>query len=114
MALVHEDDIPIFFQFLGGAVFLAVGQNIFVNRLVSSLHEYAPSLDSSTVVGAGAKGLRFVVNVMDPEALPGAVMAYNTAITDTFYAAAATTSLTFFYAFFVEWKSVKGKMTNQK
>lgn len=75
MSLLPQDDIPIgtticvFFQFFGGAIFLAIGKNVFLSRLTSSLHTYAPSLDVATVVAAGAEGLRKVISLEDPSAL---------------------------------------------
>jgi hypothetical protein len=116
MSLLPQKDIAvgtsigIFFQFLGGAVFLAVGENIFVARLVSSLHTYAPSLDAVAVVAAGAAGLKEVVSVQDPSAMTGALAAYNVGITSTFYIIAAVAALAFFCAFGVEWRSVKGPL----
>lgn len=113
MSLLPQNDVPIgtsicvFFQFFGGAIFLAIGENIFVSRLMSSLHTYAPSLDAATVIAAGAEGLREVVSIQDPSALEGGVMAYNVAITDTFYSVAAGAALSLFCAFGIEWRSLK-------
>jgi len=113
MSLLPQNDLPIgtsictFFQFFGGAIFLAIGENIFVSRLVSSLHAYAPSLDAAAVVAAGAEGLREVVSMQDPSALEGGIVAYNVAITNTFYLAAAGAALSLFCAFGIEWRSVK-------
>lgn len=116
MALLPQDDIAvgttvsIFFQFLGGAVFLAVGENIFVARFVSELHTSAPSLDAEAVVAAGAAGLAKVVGLLDPDVLVGALDAFNVAITTTFYIIAALSAVAFFCAFGVEWRSVKGPL----
>ena len=114
MSILPQNDIPIgtstsvFFQFFGGAIFLAIGENIFVSRLVSALHTYAPTLDASTVVAAGAEGLRRVVAAEDPNALVSALHAYDIAITSTFYLCVAGSCTAFLFAFGVEWKSVKG------
>jgi hypothetical protein len=89
-------------------MFLAIGENVFVARLVSALHVYAPTLDASTVVAAGAEGLRRVVVMEDPAALASALHAYNIAITSTFYLCLAGSCTVFLFAFGVEWKSVKG------
>jgi hypothetical protein len=113
MTLLPANDIPIgtsicmFFQFFGGAVFLAIGENIFVSRLVSSLHTYAPSLDAEMIVAAGAEGLRKTVASYDPTALDGAVHAYNVATASTFYPVAAGAVMVFICAFGVEWRNVK-------
>ena len=75
---------------------------------MSALHTYAPSLDSATVVAAGAEGLRKVVAMENPTALANALHAYDIAITGTFYLCAAGSAAAFLMAFGVEWKSVKG------
>lgn len=114
MSILPQNDIPtgtsisVFIQFFGGAIFLAIGENIFVSRLVSALHTYAPTLDASTVVAAGAEGLRRVVAMEDPAALVSALHAYDIAITSTFYLCVAGSCAAFLFAFGVEWKSVKG------
>ena len=114
MSILPQNDIPIgtsisvFFQFFGGAIFLAIGENIFVSRLVSALHTYAPSLNAKAVVAAGAEGLRRVVATEDPTALANALHAYDIAIANTFYLCVAGSGAAFLWAFGVEWKSVKG------
>jgi hypothetical protein len=114
MSILPQNDIPIgtsisvFFQFFGGAIFLAIGENIFVSCLVSALHTYAPTLDAATVVAVGAEGLRKVVAIEDPSVLTNALHAYDIAITSTFYLCVAGSGAAFLCAFGVEWKSVKG------
>ena len=111
MSLLPQRDIPtatsivVFFQFFGGAIFLAIAENIFVSKLISLLHIYAPSVDAKVVVAAGAEGLRRVVSVQQ---LGGALLAYNKAITVTFYLGVAGAGLAFFWAFGIERGNVKG------
>jgi hypothetical protein len=112
MSIIPQKDLPIatsisvFFQFFGGAVFLAISSNIFNSRLLVQLHTHAPSVDAAKVVAAGAAGLRKVVTA---EQLPGAVLAYNDAITTVFYLGVAGAAVAFFCAFGMEWRSVKDK-----
>ena len=112
MALLPQSDLPtatsisVFFQFFGGAIFLAIGENIFVSSLVKHLHLYAPQVDAEAVVIAGAEGLRKVVSA-GPD-LHAALLAYNVAITQTFYLTAAGAVVGFFLSFGMEWKSVRG------
>jgi len=112
MALLPQSDLPaatsisVFFQFFGGAIFLAIGENIFVSSLVKNLHIYAPQIDAETVVLAGAEGLRKVVKA-GPD-LHAALLAYDVAITQTFYLTAAGAVVGFFCSFGMEWRSVKG------
>ena len=111
MSLLPQRDLPIatsiivFFQFFGGAIFLAIAENIFVSKLISSLHTHVPSVDAKAVVAAGAEGLRRVVSVAQ---LEGALLAYDEAITGTFYLGVAGAGMAFFWAFGIERGSVKG------
>jgi hypothetical protein len=85
-------DIPVamalvvFAQALGGAVFVSVSNNIFSNQLVKNLMKAVPDLAPSLVSSAGATNLK---NDIDPQFIPGALIAYNKAITQTWYAAVA-------------------------
>lgn len=106
------DDVPvgtsliIFMQTLGGALFISVAQNIFTNRLVSNLLEKVPTLDSSIVLKTGATSLKGAVNAA---LLPDVLLAYNDALTQTFYVSLAVAALSIFGSAGIEWKSVKGK-----
>jgi len=112
MALLPQSDLPtatsisVFFQFFGGAIFLAIGENIFVSSLVKNLHKYAPGVSAQDVVEVGATGLRKVVN--GGADLKGSLLAYDVAITQTFYLCAAGAVVGFFCSFGMEWRSVKG------
>jgi hypothetical protein len=112
MALLPQSDLPaatsisVFFQFFGGAIFLAISENIFVSSLVKHLHIYAPQINAQMVVVAGAEGLRKVVDA-GPD-LQGALLAYNVAITQIFYLTAAGAVAGFICSFGMEWRSVKG------
>lgn len=106
------DDVPvgtsliIFMQTLGGALFISVAQNIFTNRLVSNLLEKVPTMDPSIVLKTGATSLKGAVNAA---LLPDVLLAYNDALTQTFYVSLAVAALSIFGSAGMEWKSVKGK-----
>lgn len=110
--VLDRDDIPtgtsvmLFWQLLGGAVFLSVAQNVFTNRLLGNLAVVAPSVDSQTVLATGATNLR---NIVPAGLVSGVVTAYNDALSQTFYVSAALASLAIIGALGVEWKSVKAK-----
>lgn len=91
---------------LGGALFIAVGQNIFTNRLSTNLAIYVPILDPSIVLNTGATSLR---NAVGPDSLEGVLFAYNDALTHTYYVSVAMASLSIVGALGMEWKSVKGE-----
>lgn len=106
------EDIPVgtslivFMQTLGGALFISVAQNIFTNRLVANLLVKLPTLDPSIVLKTGATSLKHAVNA---DLLPDVLVAYNEALTQTFYVSLALAALSIFGSAGMEWKSVKGK-----
>jgi hypothetical protein len=106
------DDIPVgtaimmFSQTLGGALFIAVGQNVFTNQLIKNLAHVVPDLDASIVLRTGATELK---NAIPEEFLDGVLVAYNTTLTQTFYVSVATGAISIVGAAFVQWKSMKGK-----
>jgi hypothetical protein len=105
-------DVPVgtatimFIQTFGGALFVSVSQNVFTNRLVSGLLEEARGFDASMILKLGATTLKKAV---PPEYLPGVLIAYNRALTQTFYVAVAMSCLTVIGSLTLEWKSVKEK-----
>jgi hypothetical protein len=112
--VLPDDDVPIgtaimmFFQTLGGALFISVGQNVFTNQLLKHLKVVVPGLTPEFVLQVGATELK------DPNNIPsvfldGVIIAYNLALTETFYVSVATGAMSLVGAAFVEWKSMKGK-----
>ncbi|GAB1317454.1 hypothetical protein MFIFM68171_07664 [Madurella fahalii] len=107
------DDVPtgasviVFCQTLGGALFVAVSQNVFANKLVEYVGAYVPEIpDPSFILGLGATGVQEAV---DPAFLPGVTLAFNDALTQTFIVFTALSAVSILGAVFVEWHSVKGK-----
>ncbi|KAF4624389.1 hypothetical protein G7Y89_g13782 [Cudoniella acicularis] len=117
MSLLPPPDIPtatsisVFFQFLGGALFLTGSSSLFNSRLLSALHTYAPSLNAPLIISAGASGLRKIVAEIGggEEEVEMVVRAYDEAITGTFWLCVGGAAVAFFCSFGIEWKSVKGK-----
>ncbi|KAJ5180031.1 hypothetical protein N7492_003241 [Penicillium capsulatum] len=109
---LKAEDVPsgtaivMFSQTLGGSIFVSVAQNIFQNQLFQNLHTYAPGAPAAQVVGAGATLVRTVVSGAE---LHRVLIAYNAAITQTFYVAVAMGALSLVGPIFVEWLSVKGQ-----
>ncbi|KAK5102675.1 hypothetical protein LTS08_003475 [Lithohypha guttulata] len=95
--------LMLFFRTLGGAIFISVGNNVFVSRLAHSLLELTgPNVGS--VANMGATDLRQMISAT---LLPQVLTAYNDALRATFNLATAISCLTVFGAVFMEWKSVK-------
>ncbi|KAL5319710.1 hypothetical protein ACEPPN_012766 [Leptodophora sp. 'Broadleaf-Isolate-01'] len=114
MSLIPQTDLPtatsiaVFFQFFGGAIFLGIGNNIFVSRLVVALHKYTPDLDAQVAVRAGAEGFRKVVGDADVDLQRG-LLAYSEALVTVFYLCAAGAAVAFVCSFGMGWRSVKDK-----
>ncbi|VBB81967.1 Putative efflux system protein [Podospora comata] len=107
------EDVPtgasliIFLQTLGAALFVAVSQNVFTNKLVENVAKYVPDMpDPMTILHVGATS---VENVVRPEDLGAVTWAFNDALTQTFTVFTALSAISILGAVFVEWNSVKGK-----
>ncbi|KAF4555296.1 Efflux pump roqT-like protein 2 [Elsinoe fawcettii] len=109
--VLPKKDIPTgtaviaFSQTLGGAIFISVAQNINTNKLLANLQQTVPMLEPQVILRTGATELR---NIVPPDMLQGVLLAYNSALTQTFYVGVATAALSIFGSVFIEWKSVKG------
>ncbi|KAK9234723.1 major facilitator superfamily domain-containing protein [Lipomyces kononenkoae] len=110
--VLNLDDVPVgtamivFAQTLGGALFVSVAQNVFSNRLVTGVVQAAPGLDPGLVTRVGATNIRTMI---PPQYQAGVQVAYNKALTDTWYVTVAMSALSIIGALGMEWKSVKGK-----
>jgi MFS family permease len=107
------EDVPtgssliVFLQTLGGALFIAVSQNVFANKLVELVAEYAPELpDPAFVLAVGATNVRELV---PPESFRGVKQAFNDSLTSTFLVFTILSAISIIPALVVEWRSVKGK-----
>lgn len=94
------------FQLLGGAVIVSVAQNVFSNELLKKVTAAVPSINPASILNAGATDLKNVVAKGD---LAAVILAYNDALTTTFYVAVAMASLSILGSSLIRWKSIKGK-----
>lgn len=101
--------LVMFMQVMGGSLFVSVGNNVFGNKLVGYVAEYAPGLDYTVVVGAGATNIQTTIRDHYPQYADGVTLAYNDALMQTFLVAVALAVLSIVGSGFMEWKSVKGK-----
>ncbi|KAL8789123.1 MAG: hypothetical protein Q9195_006989 [Heterodermia aff. obscurata] len=94
-----------FAQQVGGTVFVSVGQNVLVNKLVSGLAGI-PNFDPQVVVNTGATEIKSVV----PPQFLGIVKAvYNHALVGVFEVALVLACLTIFGSLAIEWRSIKAQ-----
>ena len=111
-AVVSLHDIPIattlviFFQQLGGTLFISVGQSVLENNLLPQMQAIDSSLTSSEIIHAGVTGLKGLV---PGDRLPQVLIAYARSVNATFQVATAMAAIGVVIACFVEWKSVKTK-----
>lgn len=112
-ACLHGNDIAVgtaivmFSQTLGGALFIAVAENVFENRLVSNVvAANLPGLDATTVLSIGATEIQ---RVIPKQFLPAILNAYNDALTNAYYVSVAMSCLTIIGALSIQWISIKGK-----
>lgn len=113
--ILSQEDIPIgtavvmFFQTLGGALFVSVGQSVFQNGITSYMQSHVKDIEPSVVIDAGATALRGVLSQMGKlDELPAVVEAYMTGLVNAYRVSLALTCVAFVASLFVEWKSVKG------
>ncbi|KAH7094384.1 major facilitator superfamily-domain-containing protein [Paraphoma chrysanthemicola] len=93
-------------QTLGGAVFTAVGQNLYIDKFSSGLRAIG-GLDSKHILEGGATDL---ASKVPTELLPDVLRAYNNSLTKgTFFAALIVACLAVPAALGMEWRSVKEK-----
>lgn len=92
-----------FFQGLGGAIWLSVGEVVFTNSLVKNLKGIA-GVTPELIVHTGATDLRTIV---PPQYLDAVLVAYNRAIMDTLYIAVGTAALSIIAGLTMEWRNVK-------
>ncbi|OAP59770.1 hypothetical protein AYL99_04772 [Fonsecaea erecta] len=78
-----------FSQTFGAALFLSLGQTTFLNLLRPALHTYAPDVNAQDVINSGATNyLAKLPTGADNDGIrDGVLLAYNDAITKTFYLA---------------------------
>ena len=115
------EDVPIgtacvmFFQTLGGTLFIAIAQTVFQNGLIRGVRKFVPGLDPLILLTAGATEIRNVLSTVGMlDQLEGALKAYMMGLTDTFRVTLACAAATIITAWFLEWKSVKDPEIKKK
>jgi len=113
-AIFSEKDASIgiaiiqFAQGIGPAVFVAVAQNIFINKFASNIRRYAPGVDLATLTTQGLTEPKARVDSSD---LMGTVLSYDKALTQTFFLPVSLTCMSLIGALGMEWRSVKARKT---
>lgn len=109
-AIALGTSVIILSQIISGAIFLAVGENLFHNKLVQELVARAPMVNPEVVVGHGATGLKtFITKVYDEDAAFAVLGAYNEAVRRCFLLSIILASMTLFGSLSMQWISLKAK-----
>ena len=110
-AVLQEADVPIgtgiicFFQILGPAVFVSVGQSVLTNRLAANLQSSIPGFNNtSALTDTGVLGVESLVGGASAELV---VSAYNSALTQTLYISVALASLSVIGVIGMDWKKIE-------
>lgn len=112
-AVLDKKDAPtgvslVFFcQGIGGAISVAIGQNVLSNKLISGLSGIN-NVSPHVVANTGATDLR---NVFTADQLPEVLRIYNHALVQVFYIAVAYGCAALLGAVIMEWKTLKPKQT---
>lgn len=96
--------MAVFFQTLGGAIGLSLGQVVFSNRLRNNLAHYAPEVNAATVIEAGATGIRTVVPAAS---FPMVLLAYNNSLRTVFYLGTGIAGGQLLFSFGMGWINTK-------
>jgi len=115
------EDVPvgtacvIFFQSLGGALFVSVAQTVFQNGIIRGTHTFVPDLDPQILLKAGATEIRKVLEKVGMlDALPAVLKAYMVGLIDSFRVTVGCAAAAVVAALFFEWKSVKDDEVKRK
>jgi hypothetical protein len=98
--------MTLFFQTIGGSLFISAGQAGFANRLLARIPVTAPGASPALVIATGATDLRKVFSTHD---IPGIIAAYLDGLKVAFAIAIATACLSFILAFAPRWRKLNDK-----
>ena len=93
-----------FSQSFGASLSLSFAETIFGNSFATLIPQYAPSVNSQSVIDAGATAFRDIVSGSD---LAGVLTAYAISIDRVFYMAAALGAGCFAFAWGMGWQNMR-------
>lgn len=119
-AVLDIEDVPIgtaciiFFQTLGGALFVAVAQTVFQNGVVHAAKELVPDIDPGLLLATGATQLKDVLTkIGKQDELHEVLKVYMVGLKDAFRVSVGLASAAVLAALFVEWKSIKSEQSKR-
>jgi hypothetical protein len=96
--------ILVFAQLFGGSLFISLSEVLFTNGLRSGLDQYAPGVNSTAVIEAGAAAFREVVTA---DQLPGVLKAYSTGVDHSLYLATGSVAVALVFCWGMGWQKIK-------
>jgi hypothetical protein len=100
--------IVMFLENLCAAVFVSVGQNVFGNQLSKNIGIYAPGVvDAGKLIEGGATEVKSLVLGQGESAYRAVLVAYNKALTETFYVGVGLSVVAVLGVVAMEWVNVK-------
>lgn len=102
-------------QTLSGAIFLAVGQNLFQNSFIEVLNSSTNTVDSDLIIPNGASGLKTAVTRRYGSVAATKVLeVYNEALKECFLVCVVLSTVTIIGVMAMEWRSVKKGSEDEK
>lgn len=95
-------------QMLGGTIFVAVSQNVFLSSLIRELPKALPGFDASRLLGGGVTDF----SIFTREQLPIAIPIYATSLARLFYIVVGLLAATILSAACVRWRRVNNAKKN--
>ncbi|KAL4780057.1 major facilitator superfamily-domain-containing protein [Aspergillus varians] len=96
--------ILVFSLNFGGATFLTFAETDFSQSLPVALAHYAPGVDASAIIAAGATGFRRVISA---DQLVGVLEAYSESVDHVFYLVCASAAAAFCFAWGMGWQDIR-------
>ncbi|PYH87574.1 putative MFS transporter [Aspergillus ellipticus CBS 707.79] len=103
--------IVVFFQFLGGAIFLSAAETIFSNTLRDQLTQTVPGVNVGAIIAAGARSVRQLVS--GPQ-LADVLRAYSTAIDRVMAMGIALAAMAFVFCWGLGWRDIREKKPEEE
>lgn len=95
--------LVLFFQTIGGSLFVAAGQSAFENKLLGALSRNAPDVSPAQVIITGATSLR---STFSAEQLPGVIASYLSGIHTAFALATGLIGISLLVSAFAPWRKI--------
>ena len=111
---MKQADLPIgmataaFGNTLANAVWIVVSAALFTNRLIDEMSIHSPAVNATELENVGLSDIRAIVG---SARLHDVLLGYNTAVIQTLYLPVGLTVATIVGSAFMEWHSVKKKLS---